>query len=389
MKRSNLLLLLVISLVACQPKVDRFTLNGQITEAEGQTLYLEHMALDKVEPVDSIQLDADGQFNFSPVAPSESFEFYRLRVGNKVINLSVDSTEVITVKACLPLMQFGYTVEGSENCSVLRALVLRQMELQQDINHAISNYRSPDRTRLDEQITELIDVFKSDVLSEFIMPNPGSAYSYYALFVSINGQMLFNPQTDRQDAKCFAAVATHMDLLYPDALRTTHLHNVALKGMAKTSPSKQKGWDEETIQKFESLIEQVGLIEIELPDNKGKLQKLSDSKGQVILLDFTAFKTDFSPNYNMMLRRLYDKYASQGFNIYQVSVDADESYWLNSSISLPWVCVYDEASLESFYLKSYNVSRLPTVFLIDRGGNIVDRPETTDELESKIEKLLR
>lgn len=389
MKRSNLLLLLVISLVACQPKTDRFTLNGRISEAEGQMLYLEQMSLDRIEPIDSVQLDADGKFSFSSVAPDECFEFYRLRIGNKVVNLSVDSTETITVNASLPLMQFGYSVEGSENCSVLRKLVVRQMELLQDIKRVSSAYRSPDRTMLDEKLTEMIDVFKSDVLTEFIMPNPGAPYSYYALFVSINGQMLFNPQTNRQDAKCFAAVATHMDLLYPDALRTTHLHNVALKGMSMTSPSKQKGWDEEAIQHFESLMEQVGLIEIKLPDNKGKVQKLSDCKGQVILLDFTAFKTEFSPNYNMLLRRLYDKYADQGFNIYQVSVDADESYWLNSSIALPWICVYDEESLDSYYLKSYNVSQLPTAFLIDRGGNIVDRPESTEELDSKIEKLLR
>ena len=42
----------------------------------------------------------------------------------------------------------------------------------------------------------------------------------------------------------------------------------------------------------------------------------------------------------------------------------------------------------STYLKSYNVQQIPAVFLIDRDGNIVDRPEKTDELDSKIAKLL-
>ena len=388
MKRSSLLLLLVISLVACQPKVDRFTLNGRIAEADGKTLYLEHMALDRVELLDSVKLDANGEFSFSPVAPAECFDFYRLRVDNKVVNLSVDSTETITITASLPVMQIAYMVEGSENCSVLKDLVMRQMELLQDIRRVSSNYLSPDPTMLTEQLKEMIDVFKSDVLNDFIMSNPGAPYAYYSLFMSINGQMLFNPQTERQDAKCFAAVATQMDMLYPQAVRTTHLHNVALKGMSMTSPSKN-GVNAETIQRFESLIEEVGLIDIELPDSKGQLRKLSEQKGKVILLDFTAFKTDFAPNYNMLLRRLYNKYADQGFDIYQVSVDNDESYWHNSAANLPWICVYDEESIYSENLKSYNVTQLPTVFLIDRDGNIVDRPESTEELEAKIEKLLR
>ena len=89
-----------------------------------------------------------------------------------------------------------------------------------------------------------------------------------------------------------------------------------------------------------------------------------------------------------MLRTLYNKYAERGFNIYQVSVDSDESFWLNTAPNLPWVCVYDEASLGSIYLKSYNIDLLPAVFLIDREGNIVDRPEKTDELDDKIAKLL-
>ena len=133
---------------------------------------------------------------------------------------------------------------------------------------------------------------------------------------------------------------------------------------------------------------EAGLIDIELPDYQGKNHKLSDLKGNVILLDFTAFKTDYSPNYNLLLRSLYNKYSDQGFNIYQVSVDNDESYWMNSAKNLPWICVHDESSIYSTYLKSYNVTQLPAVFLIDREGNIVERPDETNQLDEKIARLL-
>ena len=389
MKRSNLaLLVLTLLTVACQPKVDRFTLNGQIVEANGKTLYLDHMGLDRIEVIDSVKLDAEGQFCFNPVAPQECFDFYRLRVDGKVINLVIDSTETVNVAASLPVMQISYTVDGSENSAVLKDLVMTQMELLQELRRLASQYRGSNVNLLQEQVNETVDVYKSKIMTDYIFPNPGSPCAYYALFLSINGQMLFNPQADRQDARCFAAVATQMDMHYPEAMRTSHLHNVALKGMAKTSPLRDNQVSEETIQQFENLVVETGLIEIQLPDCKGQTQKLSDQKGKVVLLDFTAYKTNYSPNYNLMLKELYNKYADQGFNIYQVSVDNDESFWMNTAVNQPWVCVYDESSLNSTYLRSYNVQQLPTVFLIDRDGNIVDRPDNTNQLDEKIARLL-
>ena len=388
MKRSNsALLVLTILTVACQPQVDRFTLNGQIVEANGKTLYLDHMGLEKIEVIDSVKLDSDGEFCFNPVADKDCFDFYRLRIDGKVINLTIDSTETVTVTASLPVMQIAYMVEGSDNSARLKDLVMSQMGFLQDLRRLSNQDRNPDPAVFQQQVNEMVDVFKSELMTDYIMPAPGSPCAYYALFLSVNGQMLFNPQNDRQDAKCFAAVATQMDMLYPDAVRTTHLRNVALKGMAKTSPSRNTV-SAETIRQFEELIVESGLIDIELPDYKDQMQKLSDQKGKVILLDFTAYKTEFSPNYNLLLRNLYNKYADQGFNIYQVSVDNDESFWINTASNLPWICVRDESSIYSTYLRLYNVQQIPAVFLIDREGNITDRPDNTEELDAKIARLL-
>lgn len=389
MKRSNLIIaVLALFTVACQPKVDRFTLNGRIAEADGKTLYLDHMGLDKVVVLDSVKLTDGGEFCFNPAAPEDCFDFYRLRIDNKVINLTVDSTETITVTANLPVMQVAYKVEGSDNSARLKDLVMDQIGFIQDLRRLSSQYNGQSAAAFESKVQEMVDVFKSEIMSEYILQSPFSPCAYYSLFLSVNGQMLFNPQADRQDAKCFAAVATQMDLLYPQAVRTAHLHNVALKGMAKTSPSRNNRVTEEAIQQFESLIVETGLIDIELPDTKGVMRKLSDQKSKVVLLDFTALKTQYSPNYNLMLKNLYGKYADKGFEIYQVSVDNDESFWLNTASNLPWICVRDESSVYSTYLKSYNVQQLPAVFLIDRAGNITDRPENTDELDGKIARLL-
>ena len=145
MKRSNsALLILTLLTVACQPQVDRFTLNGQIVEADGKMLYLDHMGLDKVEVIDSVKLDTEGKFCFNPAAPADCFDFYRLRVDGKVVNVSVDSTETITVTASLPVMQVAYMVEGSENTARLKDLVMTQIGLLQELRRLSSQYHGQD-----------------------------------------------------------------------------------------------------------------------------------------------------------------------------------------------------------------------------------------------------
>ena len=349
-------------------------------------LYLDHMGLDRVQAVDSARLDAAGSFTFRQPAPEGCFDIYRLRLDGKTINFSVDSTEAITITANAHDMQTAYTVSGSPESEQIKQVVLMQMQLLRDLKKVQDSYAQYEIGTRQQRVNELVDVFKSDLRNKFIFVDPSSPAAYYSLFLSINSQMLFNPSSDRQDAKTYAAVATSMDINYPEAQRTVHLHNLALKSMSRTRAPKPAS--QEDIDKLSSLIVESGLIDIELPDRRGQMHKLSDLNGKVVLLDFTAYKTNYSANYNLALRKLYDKYADQGFEIFQVSFDSDESFWMNSSADIPWVAVYDDQSLDSRILRLYNVSQLPSVFLIDSDGNIVDRPDTTDSLDGKISALL-
>ena len=55
--------------------------------------------------------------------------------------------------------------------------------------------------------------------------------------------------------------------------------------------------------------------------------------------------------------------------------------------ALPWISVSDLRGQASPAVGLYNISKLPTNFLIDRGGNIVARDIYGKSLESKIEEL--
>ena len=90
----------------------------------------------------------------------------------------------------------------------------------------------------------------------------------------------------------------------------------------------------------------------------------------------------------MMLRDVYNKYHAQGLEIYQVSVDDNEHYWKTQTVALPWVCVHDPEGAESEYLQKYNVSQIPTFFLIDKNNSLDKRDSQIKDLDSAIQSLL-
>ena len=81
----------------------KFQITGNITDAKDSILYLEHMSLNGPVTSDSVKLAEDGSFSFSGKDMGTP-EFYRLRIAGQIINIAVDSTETIEVKAAYPSM---------------------------------------------------------------------------------------------------------------------------------------------------------------------------------------------------------------------------------------------------------------------------------------------
>ena len=94
-------------------------------------------------------------------------------------------------------------------------------------------------------------------------------------------------------------------------------------------------------------------------------------------------------NNKVKYRKLYDKFASSGFTIYQVSLDSNEHFWITGAANLPWTCVRDEKGANSTIAASYRISALPSAFLINKEGELVERLQAFEGLEEKIEKLLK
>ena len=188
----------------------------------------------------------------------------------------------------------------------------------------------------EENLATLLKNYKEDVKVNYIFAAPNTAAAYFALFQKLNDYLIFDPLNNKDDVKCFAAVATSLNNTYPDAVRSKNLYNIVIKGMKNTRQPQSK-----SLEIPQDKIIETGIIDIALRDVKGNTRKLTDLKGKVVLLDFSVFQSPAGAPHNMMLRELYNKYAKDGLEIYQVSLDADEHYWKTAAGNLPWVCVRD------------------------------------------------
>ena len=383
MKKVTFAALAALTITACSSG-PKFQVNGDVSGADGKMLYLEASGLEGIVPLDSVKLKGEGTFSFKQPRP-ESPEFYRLRIDDKIINFSVDSIETIQIKA--PYVDFSttYTVEGSENSNKIKELTLKQIRLQKEVDNLLASLRSNGigHDVFEDSLATLLNNYKEDVKVNYIFAAPNTAAAYFALFQKLNNYLIFDPLNNKDDVKCFAAVATSLNNAFPHAVRSKNLYNIVIKGMKNTRQPQTKA-----LEIPQDKIIETGIIDIALRDVKGNTRKLTDLKGKVVLLDFSVFQSPAGSPHNLMLRELYNEYAKQGLEIYQVSLDADEHYWKTAADNLPWVCVRDGNGVYSTNVAVYNVRQVPSIFLINRNNELKLRGEDIKNLEAAVKSLL-
>lgn len=130
--------------------------------------------------------------------------------------------------------------------------------------------------------------------------------------------------------------------------------------------------------------------DFELPNPEGEMMKLSDYKGNVVLLDFWASWCGPCRKDNPHVVHLYEKYNKDGFEVFSVSLDKDRERWLAAieMDKLIWKGhVSDLQFWQSAAAKIYQVSSIPHTVLIDRDGNIIATKLRGFQLEQTLQSI--
>ena len=346
-------IVLALTLTACQES-SQFLVSGTIAGAENKTVYLEHTTLTQIMPMDSCVLGENGAFSLHASSPQYP-DFYRLRVVNRSLPLAVDSTETITVTTTLDSLPYTVCIEGS------------------GASLAMAKLRATARTATRDELRQHAQ--------QTILKDPRSLAAYYAVFFKQGGEYIWN-MYDPADRRMFQAVATSFNTWMPEYERSKTLYVQVSSALKAERELQQQVAIRQFIDNAES-----SLLDISLPDEEGLTRSLSDLSGKVVVLDFSAIEMEQSQGYIFELRELYNRYRSRGLTIYSVSLDRNRLLWEDGVVNLPWINVYAGDQATEVLLR-YNVQSLPTLFLLDRKGNVQGRYSNFEQLDADIRKYL-
>ena len=130
--------------------------------------------------------------------------------------------------------------------------------------------------------------------------------------------------------------------------------------------------------------------EVALPSLSGDTLLLSSLKGKVVLLDFWASWCGPCRSSNRELTKLYPKYKNKGFEILGVSLDDELAKWKTAIVKdkITWLQVNDPGGWDAKTAMRWNISAIPTSFLIDKEGKLVAMDLTGKELEKALKYLI-
>ncbi len=134
-------------------------------------------------------------------------------------------------------------------------------------------------------------------------------------------------------------------------------------------------------------------LEMILTTIEGNKIKLANLRGKVVLLDFWSIRCAPCINEMPHVQKLYNKYSQYGFEVIGLASESDmqkeQIIKIIDKQKATWPqCLDKGMNADISYHTLFNISELPTVWLIDKDGRIVDNNARGVRLEPLLRKYL-
>ncbi len=381
----KIIILFIIALFAASCSKSGYKISGTLENAAGVTLILELVKARSLEIVDSVVVDASGQFEMK--GELENADYFILKKDQEnLITLILEPGQQLTITGDLENIANNYEVTGSAGSKLIKEFHTKLdetldkiTELNKIYNDSLGSLNMAEIVKDLKERSEKIIEGQKDYSIEFVRNNVGSLASVLVLYQQISPQyILFDPM---EDYKYFFMVDSAIFEKYSqsDAALSLHAHVTNLKQRI-----------EEIREKEEFLSPGSFTPEIALPTPEGDTIKLSSTRGKIVLLDFWAAWCQPCRTENPNLVANYKTYHNKGFEIFQVSLDRTRDQWIKGIEDDElgeWIHVSDLKYWNSVVVPAYYIDGIPASFLLDKEGKIIARNLRGEALSNKLKEI--
>jgi len=133
--------------------------------------------------------------------------------------------------------------------------------------------------------------------------------------------------------------------------------------------------------------------DFEMADPKGEVHKLSEfvGNGKVVLIDFWASWCPPCRKETPHLVELYKQYKNKGFEIVGISLDSKPEAWAKGvkDLNITWTQLSDLKGWQNAGAALYGVNSIPHTVLVDKDGTIIAKNIHGDEIDAKLQEVLK
>ena len=380
MNKVSFILFSALAALFCSCQTSTVTLEGRLVAGDEKSVYLEQVSSLRQVVIDTAELDDAGNYRFEVKQVAKSPSLYNILYNGERIPLFLAAGDQLTVNSVGNIVR-NYTVEGSTESELLRGFYQSFIAGAQNLESiakkvSATTLSAEERDVLLKEYTAVYYGIRRDQL-RFIAEHSASLAAVYAIYQRLPGDQYLSDGVN--DVLHYRTVAEALAESYPDSP-----YLVMLRGDIARM---------EATQRLVENVTESSIPDLELQDIYGKKISLSSLLGKVVLLDFWSAALGNSYVMNAELKEISAKYhnAATPFEVYQVAVDTSKPLWISTvqEQQLPWISVSDLRGLASTAVGTYNVTKLPTSFLIDKNGSIVGRDIRGVVREQKLQQLTR